>query len=208
MKKPVRNLIASGMLAATLLGGGIAISTQAATATAATTTTTPTTSSRTTAPTKADREEHRTERAAALAEALGLTTAQVSKAQDAARVVVDAKYPRPARPTAPTTSTKPTKPPEPTAAQKAERQARHDLFEQTFAEKLGVSTADLQAAQLTVEKAHLAAEVKAGHITQAQADARLKAIADGTAPMGGPGGPRGHGGHGGPGGPGRGPRPA
>ncbi len=96
----------------------------------------------------------------------------------------------PARPT-----TKPATRPEPTAEQQAEHQARHDLFRTTFAEELGVTADELKAAELAVAEAHLAEEVAAGRITQAEADARLEAMADGTAP--GPGGP-GHGHHGGP----------
>ena len=195
MHKPIRNLIAGGVLAATLIGGG-ATAAQAATSAASSTTTasaSSTSATSTAAPTKADHEARRAERAAALAEQLGVTVDQVTTAEDAARAAVDAEYGRPEKPTTDPGTAPSGQPPELTDAQKAELEARHDLFESTFAAKLGVSVADLETAQLAVEQAHLADEVAAGHLTQAQADERLQAIEDGTAPLGGPGGPGGPG---------------
>ena len=186
MKKPMRNLIAGSMLAATLLGSGAAATAQASATNTQSSTQTPK------PPSKAERAKHEAQRTAALAKALGLSTSKVKAAEQAARAAVEAKYGKqPARPTTPPT----TKPAEPTDAQKAEMKARHDLFLTTFAEKLGITTDQLKAGMLKVEKAHLAAEVKAGRLTQAQADEIIKAIEDGTAPPMGPGGP----GHGGPG---------
>ena len=186
MKKPMRNLIAGSMLAATLLGSGAAATAQASATNTQSSTQTPK------PPSKAERAKHEAQRTAALAKALGLSTAKVKTAEQAARAAVEAKY---GKPPAPPTTPPTTKPVEPTDAQKAEMKARHDLFLTTFAEKLGITTDQLKAGMLKVEKAHLAAEVKAGRLTQAQADEIIKAIEDGTAPPMGPGGP----GHGGPG---------
>lgn len=198
MKKTARNLIASGMLAATLLGSGAAVAsaqsnpTTTTSSTSSTTGSTSSSSTRPDAPSKADHEARHAERTAALAKALGVSTDKVTAAETAARAAVDAEYGKPTRPT----GTPGEKPAEPTDAQKAEMKARHDLFEKTFAKELGVTTAQLKAANLKLAKAHLAEEVADGRITQAEADARLKAIEDGTAPMGGHGGPGGPGGHG------------
>ena len=150
----------------------------------------------------------RSQRDAALAKQLGTTVDKLKSAQVAARAAVDAKYGKPDHTKPPTTP--------PSAAQLAALKARHNLFTTTLATNLGVSNETLKAATMTVEKAHLAAEVKAGHLTQAQADAILKALANGERPPFGPGGPGhggpghggpgyggpGYGGHGGPGGPG------
>ena len=187
MKKPMRNLIAGSMLAATLLGSGAAATAQASTAT-----TTQSSTQTPQPPSKAERAKREAQRTAALAKALGLSTSKVKAAEQAARAAVEAKY---GKPPAPPTTPPTTKPAEPTDAQKAEMKARHDLFLTTFAEKLGITTDQLKAGMIKVEKAHLAAEVKAGRLTQAQADKIIKAIEDGTAPIGGPGGP----GRGGPG---------
>jgi transposase-like protein len=73
------------------------------------------------------------------------------------------------------------------------------------AKRLGVSSDELRAALSNAEDAQLDAEVKAGRLTQAQADEiKQHRQADGTVLDLGPGGPGhggpGHGGHGGPGG--------
>ena len=125
-----------------------------------------------------------------------MTVDQVTAARTAARAAVDAKYGAPPDRPSSSSATKPTKPSKPTAAQTAEMKARHALFEKTFAEKLGVTVSQLRAAEVAIAKTHLAADVKAGRITQAQADKVLAAIANGE-PAGGPGGPGGPGGHGG-----------
>ena len=84
MKHSLRNFIAGGVVAASLLGGG-------AVASAATSTSTPTESSSTAStqrvePTAAERAAHKAERTAALAKALGVSTDQVTAAQKAAQI--------------------------------------------------------------------------------------------------------------------------
>ncbi len=191
MKNSLRNTIVVGTVAAGLLGsGGIAF--------AQSDTTTPTEqgTSAESAGRSADREAHRAERAADLANRLGVTDAQVASAREAARAAVEAQYgPRPERPTE-----RPSTPPtdEDRASMDADRQARRDLFEETFAAELGVSAEQLQAAREAGMQEHLAEKVADGTITQEQADARLQAMQSGEMPGG-----RGHGGPGGrgPGGP-------
>jgi len=191
MKNSLRNTIVAGTVAAGLLGsGGIAFAQSA--------TTTPTEQGATTDATgrSADREARRAEQTTDLANRLGVTDEQVTAARDAARAAVEAQYgARPERPTE-----RPTTPPtdEERAAMDADRQARHDLFEQAFAAELGVSTEQIQAAREAGLQEHLAEKVADGTITQEQADARLQAMQNGEMPGGmGHGGPGGRG----PGGP-------
>jgi hypothetical protein len=81
-----------------------------------------------------------------------------------------------------------------------------------IAKDKGVDVAKIADALVADLKAHLDADVKAGRLTQAQADqmlanckARISDFLNGKAPAGGPGGgPGGRGGFGGPGGPGHG----
>lgn len=181
MKTSLRNTIVAGTVAAGLLsGGGLAFAQQS--------TTTPAEQGADAAATaRPDRAAHQAERANDLATRLGLTNDQVTAAREAAKAAVEAQFgPRPERPTTPPTD-------EEKAAMDAGRQARHDLFEQTFADELGVTAEQLQAAKEAGFQAHLADEVASGQITQEQADARLQAMQNGERPPGGPGG-RGHGG--------------
>lgn len=83
-----------------------------------------------------------------------------------------------------------------------EMQTQRAAQDKKLADALGVSTADLKAAQDKLKADRLAAEVKANRLTQAQADA-IKACEAAPLtcdrsdmPAGGPGGR--HGGHGGP----------
>jgi len=82
-----------------------------------------------------------------------------------------------------------------------DRKAEEQAFLADAAKRLGVSSAQLTSALTAAQDARLAAAVKAGELTQAQADAiKARRAADGTVlALGrGPGGPGGHGG--GPGG--------
>ena len=187
MKKQIRTAIVGAALAVGMLGGG-AIATAQTTTTTTAASTSSTTSSATARPSRADHAAQDAKRDKELAAKLGVTVDQITAARKAANTVVDAKYGAP--PDRPSASSN-TKPAKPTAAQAAAMKARHTLFEKTFAEKLGVTVTQLRAAEMAIAKTHLAADVAAGRITQAQADAQLAAIANGTA---GPGGPGGHGG--------------
>ena len=86
---------------------------------------------------------------------------------------------------------------------------REDAVLSDAAKRLDVQTSELRDALAKARDDQLAADVKAGRLTQAQADAvKQHRSQDGTV-LGGPGGPPpggpGFGRHGGPGGPGRGP---
>ena len=185
MKSSLRNTIVAGTVAAGLLGsGGIAF--------AQSSTTTPTEQGTTTdaAGRSADREARRAERTADLANRLGVTDEQVSTARDAARAAVEAQFgERPERPTTPPTDDE-------RAAMDADREARRDLFEQTFADELGVSPEQVQAAREAGLQEHLAEKVADGTLTQEEADARLQAMQSGEMPERGRGGPGGPGRHG------------
>ena len=79
-----------------------------------------------------------------------------------------------------------------------EMQTRRAAQEKKLADALGVSTADLKAAQDKLRKDRLEADVKANRLTQAQADAITACEAApltcdrSNLPAGGPGGKRGH----------------
>src|SRR5690349_18848868 len=85
-----------------------------------------------------------------------------------------------------------------------DRKAEETAVLTDAAKRLGVSADQLRSALSSAEDAQLDAAVKAGTLTQAQADAiKQRRAADGTVLSlghGGPGGPGGRGGHGGPGG--------
>ena len=189
MKSSLRNTIVAGTVAAGLLGsGGIAF--------AQSSTTTPTEQGSATdaAGRSADREARRAEQTADLANRLGVTDEQVTAARDTARAAVEAQFgARPERPTE-----RPTTPPtdEERAARAADREARHDLFDQTFAAELGVSTEQVHAAREAGLQERLAEKVADGTLTQEEADARLQAMQNGERPMRGEGGPGGPGRHG------------
>jgi hypothetical protein len=206
MHTKTRNLVIAGALAAGVLGGGTIASAQTATTDPATTQTTPAPDAATGATTNPDQApppacdgqgpggQESADRDAALAEKLGVSVDQVTAARTAARDAVDAQLGKPEKPAeAPTTA--------PTDAERqaheADMKARHDLMEKTFAEKLGVSTEQLTAAQQALATEHVNADLAAGKITQDQADTMLQHIANGDLPEHGPHGP------GGPGGPGR-----
>jgi len=175
MKKSVRNTVIGGVLAVSVIGAGtVAFASSAPD-------TNQTASARSDQPGDRGRHGNNQEFAAALAKELGLTTEQVNAAQQATHEAMEGS-----RHTAPPT--------------KAERKAHFAAAQKLFAEKLGVSVDQLKAAELAVAQTHIAAEVTAGRLTQAQADKILAGIANGDGPpMGQPGG-------GGPGerGPGRG----
>ena len=81
-----------------------------------------------------------------------------------------------------------------------DRKAEEQAFLADAAKRLGVSSDQLTSALTAAQDARLAAAVKAGELTQAQADAiKARRAADGTVlSLGrGPGGPGGHGGRGG-----------
>ena len=87
------------------------------------------------------------------------------------------------------------------ATKTTDRKAEEQAFLADAAKRLGVSSDQLTSALTAAQDARLAAAVKAGELTQAQADAiKARRAADGTVlSLGrGPGGPGGHGG--GPGG--------
>ena len=91
------------------------------------------------------------------------------------------------------------------ASQDNSPQARSQAIVNDAAGTLGVDPGKLSDALKKALENQVDAQVTAGKLTQAQADAIKKRIEDGTQPIfGGPGfgGPRGHFGHGGPGGPG------
>jgi len=86
------------------------------------------------------------------------------------------------------------------ATTSTDRKAEEQAFLADAAKRLGVSSEQLTSALTAAQDARLAAAVKAGELTQAQADAiKARRAADGTVlPLGrGPGGPGGHGGRGG-----------
>jgi hypothetical protein len=85
------------------------------------------------------------------------------------------------------------------AATADDKKATENAVLADAAKKLGVGTDDLRSALSDAENAQLDAEVKAGQLTQAQADAiKARRSADGTVlDVGGRGGPGDHGGHGG-----------
>ena len=174
MKKSMRNAAIGGVLAVSVIGAGTVAFASSPSDTRQTA------SSNSDQRSGGSRHGNNAEFAAALAKELGLTTDQVTAAQKATRDTLD----KGTRPTTPPTD--------------AQRKSHFALMQKTFAEKLGVSVDKLQAAELTVAKAHVAADVKAGKLTQAQADKMLAAIANGEMP------PMGRGGPGGQGGPGRG----
>jgi len=129
-----------------------------------------------TAPSQQDRQRHRDELATALAEKLGLDKAKVTAALDA--VKPDGQ--RRARPPA--------------------GRPGPDALAQALATKLGVDKAKVLDALKAVQKDRVEADVKAGRLTRAQADAILKCMDSPTSQgCGACGGP--HGGPGGPGGP-------
>jgi hypothetical protein len=148
----------------------------------------------------------RADRAAALAEQLGLSVEDVTAAKDAAKAAVDAQFGEPVRPDTPPETD------EERDALRAQHEERREAFQSAFATELGVSVDDLDAVRQAQAEEHLAEAVESGRLTQEEADARLDAIQNGEAPShrgpGGPGqqgpGPDGAGqqGPGGPGGPG------
>ena len=86
------------------------------------------------------------------------------------------------------------------ATTSTDRKAEEQAFLADAAKRLGVSSDQLTSALTAAQDARLAAAVKAGDLTQAQADAiKARRAADGTVlSLGrGPGGPGGHGGRGG-----------
>ena len=86
------------------------------------------------------------------------------------------------------------------ATTSTDRKAEEQAFLADAAKRLGVSSEQLTSALTAAQDARLAAAVKAGDLTQAQADAiKARRAADGTVlSLGrGPGGPGGHGGRGG-----------
>lgn len=83
----------------------------------------------------------------------------------------------------------------------SDRKAEETAVLADAAKRLGVSSDQLKSALSAAEDAQLDAAVKAGTITQAQADQiKARRAADGTVLSLGHGGPGGRGGHGGPGG--------
>lgn len=132
--------------------------------------------------------ERKAEADAALAAELGKTTEEVAAARQSAHDTVVAELGEMTRPEErPDTD-------EEREALKAQMQARHERHKAAFAEALGVSVEDLDAARLRIAEEELAAKVAAGDITQEQADARLEAIRTGEMPEGGfPGRPGGRG---------------
>ena len=178
MKKSHRIGLAGGVVAVTVLGGGaVALANSATPVPTASRTSTDAADAPGGPDRRADHEARHAERAAALAAELGLSAAQVTAAQEAAHESIESGV----RPTTPPTD--------------AERKAHHEAMTKAFAKELGITVEKLDAAMLVVAEKHLAAEVKAGRITQAQADARLKAIQNGDVPDGphgrGPGGDHG-----------------
>jgi hypothetical protein len=173
----IRNLLLASALATGMLGGGAIASAQTATTAATATTTAATTTADPGAGPRGGGQD-RSARDQELATALNLSVDQVTAAEQAAHDAVDAQLGTPTKPTG-----------TPTDADKAAMQARHDLFQQVFAEKLGVSADQLTAAQVSAAQTHLAADVASGKLTQAQADEMLARIQSGDAPIGrgGPG---------------------
>ena len=196
MNSKIRTIIITGALAAGVLGGTTIASAQTATTATTATAQTDAAPSADTPPDQASPPacegrgpggQDSATRDAKLAEKLGLSVDQVTAARTAARDAVDAQLGRPEKPAAPTTA--------PTDAERqaheADMQARHDLMEKTFAEKLGVSTEQLTAAHQALATEHVNAELTAGTITQDQANTMLEHIANGDLP--GPRGPHGPG---------------
>ena len=134
------------------------------------------------------RSERKAEADAKLGAELAKTTEEVAAARQTAHDAVVAQLGEITRPEdRPDTD-------EEREALKAQMHARHELHKTTFAEALGVSVEDLDAARLSIAEQELAAKVAAGEITQEQADARLEAIRTGEMPEGGfPGRPGGRG---------------
>jgi hypothetical protein len=187
MNSKIRNMILASALATGLIGGGAIASAQTAATTSASSSVAPDSGTATTPADQGPRgprsDEDRSARDQELATALNISVEQVTAAQQAAHDAVDAQLGEPTKPSG-----------TPTEDDKAAMQARHDLFDQLFAEQLGITTDQLTAARVSAAQTHLAAEVASGKITQAQADEMLTRIQNGERP--GPGGRGGPGGHG------------
>lgn len=212
MNSKIRNALIGAALAAGVVSGGATIA-SAQTTVPPTEQTTPESTAPATPDTQqapnpdqappCDREGkgpgggNREARTQELATALNKTVEEVTAAEQAAHEAVDAQLGEREKPTTPPATD------EERAALEAKMQERHDLFEKTFAEKLGVSVEQLTAAKVSAAKVHLDEEVASGKITQEEADERLAQIQSGEKPMRGSHGPGGRGrGPGGPGGPG------